>query len=244
MEVKTESSEKLQLVKEMYQEAEDAIKIVEHAHNKGMITPAINELRYAGNHILKGLSAENDEQQTEEFVRAERHCQRAIYDAIEVGALDCFAVFDVFQDDYRLVEVAKICPDYHDILDIVEGARKFVRNAQKSEKEQFYKELQERYQQLKDATDKLERRRPQINIAMTKRRRRGYVLVSGLLVALLTLFATVYFGLKSPKVMASSSILDVCMTEALKVNPDIKLKETLRKCQTPVTTESKQHQQK
>lgn len=245
MEVKAESSDVLRSVKERYQEAEDAIKIVEHTHNKGMITPAINELRYAGNHILKALSSESHESQTEDLIRAERHCQRAIYDAIEVGALDCFAVFDVFQDDYKLFEVSEVCPEYNETLDMVDSVRNFVRDAQKSQKEDFYKELQKKYQPLKEAVDRLDRRRPQINVIMNKRRRRGFYVVAGLIVALLGVGATLYVGVKPSDAIASNAkysdkVIDICVKSLSKVTPNIKLQEAYRQCQSVAAPDANQ----
>lgn len=228
--------EELQSVKEIFQKAEDAIKLIEHIHNLGMVTPAVNELRYAGNHMFSGLSAVDAESQAEQFDKAERHCQRAIYDAIEVGALDCFTVFDVFADDYKLVVISDVCPEYNEIQDLVAGVRDFVKQAQKSEKKDYYEELETKYDALKDAVDKLERRRPQLNAQMALVRRNGKRWGAMFVVAILAIVASASFSYMGQPKSDNSSALKICMQGVVGAKPNSQAAEAMQICEKFVSS--------
>ena len=93
--------------------------------------PAINELRYAGYHLLNTLIPANGEASAqEELLRAINHCKRATYEASEMGLLTAFDKITDFKSDYQQVVVSQVVPDWTEILtkcdsyrDAITGAR-------------------------------------------------------------------------------------------------------------------------
>jgi hypothetical protein len=69
--------DRIEEVANAFSRAEEEIKKVEDLAGEVAI-PAINELRYAGYHVLQALSGNSSEDQDEQFRRAKRHCERAI----------------------------------------------------------------------------------------------------------------------------------------------------------------------
>ncbi|MBF0109266.1 MAG: hypothetical protein HQL76_08830 [Magnetococcales bacterium] len=101
----------LNTISELFRNAEIEIKLAEQMSGN-IIIPAINELRYAGNHLLKGLLASSPKEQREQYFRALRHCQRAHYDAVEAVLLYLLDKFRTFQNDYEEVSIPAVWPDY------------------------------------------------------------------------------------------------------------------------------------
>lgn len=88
----------VQTVWETWQNAERALKETELAAGN-LCVPAVNELRYAGTHLLRGIVSKNDELNVaqDEFWKAHRHCRRAIYDCYEYGCLHLIKAFQNFE---------------------------------------------------------------------------------------------------------------------------------------------------
>lgn len=76
-----ESEIKLQHVRDWYFETEKLVRVLGNVLPSGMAQP-INQLRYAGHHILKAQTDDNCQQAN--LVEAYKHCKRAYYDAIDL----------------------------------------------------------------------------------------------------------------------------------------------------------------
>lgn len=113
-----EGEDLLSSIQKKFHEAEDDIKDAER-RSLNLCVPAVNELRYAGHHVLKGLVASAPEEREEQYRRASRHCLRARYDAVEMQLWSLLREFQDFQEDYRAVSIPQVWPDY------VECAKKF-----------------------------------------------------------------------------------------------------------------------
>ncbi len=87
---------------ESYHLAEDYIKRAELSTTT-LDIPSINELRYFGYHLAKALACDETQEsrQREELRRAEKHCKRAGYDAVELGILSCSEMIVQFDKDHR-----------------------------------------------------------------------------------------------------------------------------------------------
>ena len=110
-------SPRIQKVRQEFACAERLAKRVEEFRDEAAI-PAINELRYAGYHLSIFLDqvARGAAPDDEELSAAERHCMRASYEAGEAGILAALAEIDVFQQDYRLVPITDVVPNWLTIL--------------------------------------------------------------------------------------------------------------------------------
>ena len=86
--------------KRLFDDAENEIRNCERISLETAV-PSINELRYAGRHFLNATGRElNKEEQSQQFEKAERHCQRAIFDAKETIILTLLDFLADFQDCY------------------------------------------------------------------------------------------------------------------------------------------------
>ncbi len=83
------------IVKIWYFETEKLIRVIGNL----LTTPlsqAINQLRYAGHHLLKAILAESNQVKQQNLIEAYKHCKRAYYDAID------FYVYKL-SEDYRIL---------------------------------------------------------------------------------------------------------------------------------------------
>ncbi|MDH5179452.1 MAG: hypothetical protein OEZ39_02130 [Gammaproteobacteria bacterium] len=202
-------------ISKLYSAAEDATKNVEDLHADGIVIPAINELRYAGYHILNALTSENDEDKRSEFSKAKKHCIRASYDAIEVGLLSCLAKYKIFREEYKFEVISSVVPDYLDIQSLVGNIKKFMEKADKSQREKYFSELKSLYDKLNPAIDKLEYARDQLNNAMNARRKKFYLTI---ITIILGVIAATFALLRYIDNDSTTSNYEVCMKAYSKNN--------------------------
>ncbi|MEO5329706.1 MAG: hypothetical protein H7829_15860 [Magnetococcus sp. THC-1_WYH] len=127
-----EDEELLFSIQKLFQEAEDDIKGVEQS-SLDLCTPAVNELRYAGHHVLKGLVASAPEECEEQYRRASRHCLRARYDAVEIRLWSLLDEFRAFQKDYQAVSIPQVWPDYVDCAEKFDVTMALLNSVKKTE---------------------------------------------------------------------------------------------------------------
>ncbi len=65
-----------------YIEAEKLIRVLANTLTVPMVQ-AINQLRYAGHHVLKAQICSNDAVAKQNLIEAYKHCKRAVYDALD-----------------------------------------------------------------------------------------------------------------------------------------------------------------
>ena len=108
-------------ISDLYNTAEQFIKEVEICQSELPI-PAINELRYAGHHLLKGLVESDEEEALKSIADAEDHCNRAMYEASEAGIGYLLDTLKAFQTDYKDIPIQPIVPDYLSVRETAEEA--------------------------------------------------------------------------------------------------------------------------
>lgn len=128
-------TEDLCKVRALFVKAEGAIKKVEHV-NSELVIPAVNQLRYAGNHLTRYLDGFKN---LHELDAVAKHCQRAVYDAYEAAIISALLEYDKFCDDYRMVVISDIVNDYTETVTLVEDARDFLGEVKTDSREVFYK---------------------------------------------------------------------------------------------------------
>ena len=72
----------LEYVKAWYIEAEKCLRVVSNI-TEDPVSPAINQLRYAGHHILKAETTEDVDKVKPNLVEAYKHCKRSYYDILD-----------------------------------------------------------------------------------------------------------------------------------------------------------------
>ncbi len=105
----------LELMK-LYHRAESALKRAEQASDS-LVIPAVNELRYAGRHIVDALCPkESGKEPKVELNEAKTHIERAIYDSVEVSAVYYLGKIRNFQETYSTIPITEHLPEYKDYI--------------------------------------------------------------------------------------------------------------------------------
>ena len=111
----------LRQVRELYAHAERLLKEVERLTGEVTI-PSINELRYAGFHILQALDETGTVSDEDHVFRAKDHCERAIYDVAEAGLIFVVDTINRFQWEYRGIAIIDVVRNIPQVRDRVEEA--------------------------------------------------------------------------------------------------------------------------
>lgn len=182
----------LAYIAELFNEAESAIKEIEDLGSE-LVVPAVNQLRYCGNHLVRYLSNTSNK---EELLDSIKHCKRAAYDAYEAAIVYYLLEFKKFKDDYRRVQITPIIPDYADIQQKIEQARNFIRkNNESKTRGDFYKDGRKHLELLASNVEKLNSNRDELNKAIRRERTTLLFQVIGGIAAIITIvtFIIVHF---------------------------------------------------
>ena len=155
--------------------------------------PAINELRYAGFHLLGALNDVGAVIDEAELTRAINHAHRACYEAAEAGILFALDAISRFKTDYEFISVSSVVPDYADILSQAEDAKDGLAEPRElgSERTADHARLMAVFTELRRHSRRLEASRVELNKLREKERREGRRFVIGTIIALLTLVAAI-----------------------------------------------------
>ena len=99
-------------IRRLYDLADQFAREVGEMRSQVMI-PAINELRYAGHHVLQSISDEGVVD-IEKFGQAESHCKRAMYEAAEAGIMFCLDYMKEFNSEFSDLVISEVIEDYQD----------------------------------------------------------------------------------------------------------------------------------
>lgn len=209
----------VQEVVEAFHRAENTLKRYERLTLKPLL-PAINQLRYAGEHVALAFQVE-DVTRGEELRKAKRHCERAHFDAIECAIAEILEAFHRLWDGgYAESELTAVWPEYAGIKPLLmEGQRRLISvgtlksmdDAGREALQETLDELIEAYLALCAHLDKMDERRKraqdvreqmavlrerQLEAAKSKREDRRYWMgmalsAVGVLLSLLGIFLTI-----------------------------------------------------
>ncbi len=162
----------IERIRDLYNEAEVDLKSFGRETNE-LFVPGVNQLRYAGQHLVRALAATDKQILAANLDAAERHAQRAIYD-VNDSAIQFHLDGIAHIRDRALVNLAAVVPNYGEIVGAVKLAKRHVEQVSRKHKdnrEQLYKEAREHVAALRDAHDALIEAIPDI-AAETKRQNR------------------------------------------------------------------------
>jgi CHASE3 domain sensor protein len=143
--------------------AERRMKSVEW--DGGMDIPSINELRYVAYHLFKACQYQDDvDKQREELRRAERHCKRASFDAMELGIINQLENINRFKEDYNDYPISGVLSDYVKLMQQTEEIKKFLEASTGAEnRDDYYDECENNLHSLKKIYSKLTAAREEVN---------------------------------------------------------------------------------
>ena len=187
----------------LFSNAEGKIKNVEHLAG-GVVIPAINQLRYAGQHLVRNLSGCADPE--EELRQSANHCKRASYDACEAGLLYCLKIFKQFQEDYRKTNIIPVLPDWLSHCASARKAQSLVQITQDEDRVISYKKAEASLTELLGIVAKLPDAREELNKTFENERRNFRILIYCLIVAIASLAIAVFAYVKPPSASAVRNI--------------------------------------
>lgn len=135
--------------------------------------PAINELRYAGYHLLQAIGDDGTISRDEQFRRAISHCERAMYEAAEAGINLVLVSIDQFREDYKNIVVKDVVDDYARILAHTRKAQDLIargRSDQMSSSDRASRYM-ETFRQLREYSELLEASRDDLNAKQFKEKK-------------------------------------------------------------------------
>ena len=182
-------------LKKLYNVAEQHAKEVENLRSEVQI-PAVNELRYAGYHVLKAID-EDGNVTDDHLSKAQGHCERAMYEAAEAGIMFCLEMVKRFQYDYQDVVVSEVISDYPDRLARAQQAvnKIIAGRADRESVESQVAEYMDEFRTVRDIMEVLEASRDDLNVKRAQAdgvRRRDYIRIAVMiLAAVLALLATI-----------------------------------------------------
>lgn len=161
----------------LFKLAEEKIKLVENL-NQELVIPAVNELRYAGYHMAQFLS--KDGEATEQLHKAQNHCKRAIYDAVEAGVAHQLELIKKFQDDFRMLVLTEHISDYANLRKQILQARDLILRSKAADEDRasYYAECSLHLQNLRTGLETLEQYREDLVKVIRQRNRSSWINVS------------------------------------------------------------------
>jgi len=144
--------EAIREIVKLFDQAEDKVKEVEQLDGTISI-PSINELRYAGYHLARIFCKEDSAEIDKQINKAKSHCQRAIYDAHEIGIIYMLEQIKTFQEQYHHLPsfVIDVIPHYTESLYAAQEAADFIAKIKESHREnrsEYYKQCEPYYSEL------------------------------------------------------------------------------------------------
>jgi len=147
----TKHQEKLTKVKKLFAEAEGICKKVEMESESGPVIPAINQLRYAGQHLAEAVTSKEHSVQKSELKKAENHCQRAIYDAAEAGCLTAKVQIEGYKEQFKEIPIIDSVPSYSATLTAHGKLKRLIGEKREDvSKQEHYQELAQIFKTLYD----------------------------------------------------------------------------------------------
>lgn len=154
---KDEYTKSLSELNNAYSRAESEIKTLE-VFSASLIVPAINELRYAGRHILRASEYidKNCEDAINEISSANEHCTRAYNDVCDASIVFFLKEIRYFEEKYE-ISLYEVLKDYGKIREKVYTAQKFIleKRRQYNDRPKFYKESKQHAKELKNIFEQL-----------------------------------------------------------------------------------------
>ncbi len=172
---------------ELWDEAEKLIKIGELSTG-GVSIPPVNELRYSGRHILRGITGSDPEQ----LKLAKRHALRAKFDAVEVIVLTYLDHIQKFDEDFRSVSITDNLPGWTEIKKRVEKAKNVLCNIKGTDREEYFRAFAELSDELTDDVRTIDAARDDL---VKKLKAARWKLIGFIITLVIAGFGTLYAGL-------------------------------------------------
>lgn len=144
-------------LQKLFKDAEAQAKTAELEYGQGPIIPAINELRYAGSHMISFLCSTDPADQAQELDKAARHCKRSIYDAVEARLMVAFERYRNFREKYQNLNLLNSVPNILAMTQIAQDIERMISTRQLDEtKDEHYAKLLKLHEEFKPHIDAID----------------------------------------------------------------------------------------
>lgn len=192
-----ESSELLETVSESYRRAESYLTYVSNTlgDDWGHDIATINQLRYAGRHLIDALGKSSAQEQISELRKCKSHAQRAVYDALEAGNMVLLIRIDKFIKDYSHLKVTDVISNYAELrAEARELAREIGANS-RDDGDEYFNRAYENFKRLEAIFDIFESSIEDLNVMYSSDVSSNYFKILGLVIAGAAVFATIIAAL-------------------------------------------------
>lgn len=157
---------------------------------KGLLFPAVNELRCAAYHISLAFSFVDELEVEEQYIKANRHCKRATYEALN-GLLQFYInSCNCFRQDYRTVLLTEIIPDYINDCRRLNLLKKSIPDRAKfAEIDDYYNLMYPILQEIQTIYEKWDASRQEINKKLDRDNWNRFYTIIGVIAAVATIVA-------------------------------------------------------
>lgn len=152
--IDTTYKQEIEQLRMCFEDAEKTIKHIEQATFE-LAIPSVNQLRYVAYHILRASNEKNYktiEELKEEIKKALHHCQRAKFDAVEIGLTYFLEEVRIFEDTYsHIKETQDVITNYSSYLVDAQSAADELKSIADTEKDRkiYYEKIKPHYEKLK-----------------------------------------------------------------------------------------------
>lgn len=174
-----------------YNDAEKALKLFEISSSEGLIFPAVNELRCAGQHVARSFSAETQDASLQCMGHAIQHARRALYDAYDAGINYSLGQCKNFQEDYRHEVISHVNSNYSNEKYEIEQLVHAIAQENRSQPEMYAMQKESQFSKIKLIADKWDSTREELNKSICLRRRGSKLQAWMLIIAILGLSVTI-----------------------------------------------------
>ena len=157
---------------DLYNLAAADLKAVGRIRNE-LVVASVNQLRYAGQHLVRALAAEDDAVVASELDSSKRHAQRAIYDVNDVAIQFYMYEIERFRTQHP-VNLNAVVSDYAEIIESVDRALQHIKEvdlANRSNRGMSYEQARTDMAALGRAHRKLVAARPDVIAEMNRQNR-------------------------------------------------------------------------
>jgi len=182
-------------IHQAYNSAEQSIKLIEREFgDSGIAVPAINELRYAGQHLCRALVESDDVVKEKHYRDALGHCRRASYDAHELRLVNYFSKCVRFQSIYSRVVISSVLPSYLEDRAILNTINQTTLARDHENREQFFRDIEKDSETIRNLLERWENARPQLNLIVENDRRDNRRYIVGLSLTICGIIVTAIVG--------------------------------------------------
>ena len=161
-----ENKSSIREVVDLFDKAEKKVKEIEQLDQE-LSVPSINELRYVGYHLARAMCEDDGAELNAQIHKAKGHCQRAIYDAHEIGIIHLLERLAAFKERYSESAhvIVELVPTYIDDLKKADEASSLLSTVSSNgvAREEYYEECQPHYECLREIVGKLSYAAPLID---------------------------------------------------------------------------------